>query len=516
MEQSSTMEMTARDYLRVLFRHKWVMLTALITVMAAISAGIEYKTPMYEAQVKMLISGQKQAQAEYYTDIGYSGSRSTQIAMTQSEIVPSDPVIERAVWALSLHKRPFDYEKRFASFIRKPVIDFEVRDFQERISEYSEDQQKALMLRKASEMLRRRLEVEPVRETELFLIKVQDYNPIAATQAANVISRSYVIFDLEQQYAEMRLKYGEKNQSVVQLSEAIEKMKQSLNGAPLPPTEAMGPASVKIIEQAKVPLKPAGIPKWLSYFLGAFLAVFLSIMFAFFYEYIDQTFRSPHEVEKFLGIDFIGSIRKNPKPIEYDPLAEEIYLAAKDRMAKTIVFTSAKQKEGVNDIVAYTAMYMADNLHAKVLVIDGNLRQPTFRKRFNLPEDDALIHVLEGDTPLADGVRNVRENLDALVTTSSVINSIAMLEAYIQHLLKQAREKYDLVLVNSPPIGQYKDAAVIAQAADAAVMVINGSKTRRQVARSALESLTATKTTMLGAVLSHRKLVVPKWIYEWV
>src|SRR5262245_16138921 len=103
--------MTTRDYVKILFRQKGVIFITMSTVMTAAVLGILLRTPVFESQVKMLITGQKQAQAEYYKDIGIDGYRSTQITLTQSEIVKSDPIIERAVMVLGLQKKPFDYEK---------------------------------------------------------------------------------------------------------------------------------------------------------------------------------------------------------------------------------------------------------------------------------------------------------------------------------------------------------------------------------------------------------------------
>src|SRR5262245_58486429 len=93
-------ENTSRDYARIIFRHLGVMIAAMVTMMATVIVGVLCNTPVYEAQVKLLITGQKHTQADYYTDIGLSGARSAQMTLTQSEIVTSDPVIERAVAVL--------------------------------------------------------------------------------------------------------------------------------------------------------------------------------------------------------------------------------------------------------------------------------------------------------------------------------------------------------------------------------------------------------------------------------
>ena len=97
---------TLRDYMRVLFRQKSVTIVTFFTVMATVAAGLMFKTPVYEAQVKMLISAEKQLSSPYYREL--LGQR-VEVALTQSEIVKSNPVIERAVRVLGLFRRPLDY-----------------------------------------------------------------------------------------------------------------------------------------------------------------------------------------------------------------------------------------------------------------------------------------------------------------------------------------------------------------------------------------------------------------------
>src|SRR3990172_7554961 len=100
---------TLRDYIRIIFRRKAVIITSFITVTMGVLVGLELKTPMYEAQVKMLISAVKKVESPYYLKLsGYQD-------LTQSEIVNSNPVIERAVKVLKLYERPIDYEKNFCS-----------------------------------------------------------------------------------------------------------------------------------------------------------------------------------------------------------------------------------------------------------------------------------------------------------------------------------------------------------------------------------------------------------------
>ncbi|MBN1586371.1 MAG: hypothetical protein JW937_02960 [Candidatus Omnitrophica bacterium] len=511
---NAAIELTVRDYVRVVFRQKGVIFATFVTVMVMAVLGALLKTPVYESQVKMLISGRKQAQAEYYTDISISSYRSAQITLTQTEIVTSDPVIERTVSVLGLAKKPFDYEKRFCSVLKKPLVNLRRMRVEKKLDSLPEDQRNALLFRMAMEDLRRRLNVEPVRDTDLFLIEVRDFNPLAAAITANVLSRSFAIFDLEQQFAEMKLKYGEKNQSVIQLKEAIDKMSQGLNGAPLSPMDAIGPASVKVIEQGKVPLKPSGISRKLIVLLAFFMGLFLSLMMGFAFEYADQKFRSPSEAETTLGMDYVGSLRRKPKKDDYYSLSEELYLVLREKGAKSVLFASATAYEGAVQIISHFGEFIAGNLHKRILLIDANLRKPVLPQLLKLAETRDLLNVLEGKTPLEKGVKNLSKNLDVLATGSMVLSPVELLESNMKNLIDLAVSQYDLVLVNSTPLKEAKDAAIISGMVDGVVVVVNERRTRRQVIKNALEPLKARGASFIGVVLSNRCYPVPGIIYD--
>ncbi|MCZ7622464.1 MAG: lipopolysaccharide biosynthesis protein, partial [Candidatus Kuenenia sp.] len=233
---------------------------------------------------------------------------------------------------------------------------------------------------------------------------------------ANVVSRSYIIFDLEQQLAELQLKYGEKQPIVVQLRENIEKLTQNLTGATLPDIEAIGPASVKIIEQALVPLRSTSDKKKISIVLAFFMSIFLGIMFAFGLEYIDHTFKSPRDVETFLNLPLLGAIPKkwfrnksllrNTKKAtvlnsSYHDLSDQIYLLMKDKKLKALLITAVSHLEGSTTIVANIGLSLAREGH-KVLVIDANLKSPEIHEMFKIPNNSGLTHVLEGKIALEE------------------------------------------------------------------------------------------------------------------
>lgn len=521
---------TMRDYLKVLFRQKAVLITCIITVMATVIIGLQLKTPVYEATVKLLISAEKQVEGPYFRDI--IGYRNTEIALTQSEIVNSNPVLERAVSSTGLFQRPLDYENRFSAKLKKPLIEFQVKLFNKKLQGLTEDQKKTLLFRYALEDLREHIKIEPVRDTNIFTISVKDYSPVGAAILANVISRSYIIFDLEQQLADLQLKYGQSHLAYIQLKDSIDKMIKSLNGQPLANVEAIGPASVKIIEQANVPLKPVGPSDIVYLILAGFMSIFLGILLAFIFEYMDQSFKSPQEIELYLNLMYLGFIshrRNKEKPLlkgdekitpyvlSFQTLAEQFYLIMRDKSIKSFLFTSAERDEGTTTVVTNLATVFSVTGKHKVLIIDANIRNPGIHDAFGVINNLGLSGVIEGKVSFDESLKRLNDNLFLLRAGKSDLNPLTMLESHmIKEVFRMAKEKFEIVLVDCAQLRDFKDSVVLSPLVDATAIVVNEGATRRQVVQHALIPLTQAKTNVIGAILNNRSFVIPKAIYDRV
>jgi len=523
-QQSTTM----RDYLNVLFRQKWVIIACFLTVAVTTFIGLKFKTKVYEASVKMLISAEKQVSSQYYRDI--IGYQNTVISLTQSEIVKSDAVIERVIKALSLHSRPLDYEKQYCSHLKTLWVDFMVNQFNKKTAFLTDEQKTGYRFRLAIEDLTEQITVEPIRDTDLFTISVRDYSPIGAAILANVVSRAYVIFDLEQQMVELEMKYGNKHPSVLQIKGNIKEMTESLGGEPLAYTEAIGPASVKIIKQAQVPLESVGPSKILTFILALFMGLFLGIALAFVAEYTDQTFKSPKDVEASLNLPFLGSILKKgifQKALiddikaetiyaqSYQNLSDQIYMSIRDKGIKSIVFASTLPKEGTSTVVVNLGKYLSDKLKHKVLIIDANLRAPEVHRLFKVPSTPGLTTVLDDKVSLEKAVTEVGPNLRILPAGDSNVNPVTILDSTeMQGLVKKAKERYEIVLFDCANLRRFKDAHILSSASDGFIMVVKEGGVRQQIAKRALEALKKEKVNILGVVLNNRTFAIPRAIYE--
>ncbi len=525
MEEQHT---TLRDYLRVVFRQKLVIFTSIVTVMATVYLGVHLRTPVYQSRVKILVSGEKQVESPYYREM--LGYRDNQLTLTQSEMVLSRPVLELAVRALGLDKKPLDYENKFAWPHKRRIISRRAAVMEKKLAAMPPDNARLFILENAINELRANIKVEPVRDTSMFTITSSDFSPIGAAVIANTVSRAYVIFDLQQQLAELQLKYGDKHSTVLQLRDSIEHMTTSLNGQPLPDVEAIGPASVKVVEQASVPLQPAGPAKELVYLLAALMSVFLGVMLAFACEYLDQTFKTPQEMEQFLNVPYLGFVpfrgrwenalikdaeRATPYVLAFRNLSDQLYLIMKDRGYKSLLVTSAEPSEGVTTIAANLGIYLSTIRGHRVLVIAANLRNQIMHDLFGLENKIGLSDVVQGKAGLKEAVSHITPTLDVLFTGRSNLNPITILDSNkMAEMVKEAEASYDLVLVDCANLGGYKDGLVVSSYVDSTAVVIDESKTRRQLVQAAIAPLRQKKVNILGAILNNRTFAIPRIIYD--
>ena len=531
MDQNNQLpETTLRDYLRVLFRHKLVIATAIITVCATVFIGLKLKTPVYESRVKMLITAEKQVEATYYKEM--YGGRNVQQTLTQSEIVKSSPVVTRVVRALALDKRPLDDEKQFSSPLKAMLIDYNVRALNEKLKNFPEEQRQAFLFRSAVESLKKSITVEPIRDTNMFTISVRDYNPVGAALIANVVSRSYVMFDLEQQLAELRLKYGGKHPTVNLIEDSITALGKTLSGQPIDDIEAIGPASVKIMEQASVAMEPAGTPKALTFFLAVVMSVFLAVMLAFVFEYTDQTFKSPQDTASSLNLPLLGSVagsrsrghrllkdtKSNSKYFRsYQNLSDSVCLLFKEQGIHSLLITSSTADEGNSKLVADLGHYLARELQHKVLVIDANLRESLLSRLLKLNGPSTLAAYLEGQASAKEIVQNGAPGPDVIGAGATKLNPVTLLEsARMKALIKDAAEKYEIVLIDCANLKDYKDAAALASLVDGMALTVSEGQTRRQVVQNACSQLQHNKAKIRGVILNNRTFPIPGFVYERV
>jgi tyrosine-protein kinase Etk/Wzc len=172
-------------------------------------------------------------------------------------------------------------------------------------------------------------------------------------------------------------------------------------------------------------------------------------------------------------------------------------------MVRTMVLTSPGPADGKSTTVSNLAITFAQQ-GQRTLVIDADLRRAVLDKLFEVPREPGLTDVLIGQKTLAEVVNETQiPNLSVIGSgpfppnPSELLGSSAMRE-----VLREAGERFDIVLLDSPPLLAVTDAAVLSTMVDGALLVVRMGKTARTSVRRAVGQLHTVHGRVVGAVLN--------------
>ncbi|MBV8864287.1 MAG: polysaccharide biosynthesis tyrosine autokinase [Acidobacteriaceae bacterium] len=188
-------------------------------------------------------------------------------------------------------------------------------------------------------------------------------------------------------------------------------------------------------------------------------------------------------------------------------LASILFAGARQRR-RVLVLTSANPGEGKTTTAINLAATLA-NMNRKVLLIDGDMRSPRLHTAFGLENSIGLSNVLQEiaikQTPtIPSGIRETGiPNLDVLTSGPAVQAGADLLfSASMPALIAQCREKYSMILIDTPPMLLMPDARALARAADAVVLIARAGRTDRNAIQAAYRRFVEDQTPVLGVVLN--------------
>lgn len=172
---------------------------------------------------------------------------------------------------------------------------------------------------------------------------------------------------------------------------------------------------------------------------------------------------------------------------------------------KVVLLTSVHSNEGKSDISFNLAVELG-KAGKKVLLIDADIRKSAYKSRYNIKEEtQGLSQYLSGQVEQIDQVvcKTNYENLYMILAGPYAPNPTEMLgDDQFGQLLKAARQVFEYVIVDTPPLGTVVDAAVIAQYCDGALMVVESDSTSYRACQKVKGQLERSGCKILGAVLN--------------
>ncbi|MCK5557132.1 MAG: CpsD/CapB family tyrosine-protein kinase, partial [Candidatus Hydrogenedentes bacterium] len=176
---------------------------------------------------------------------------------------------------------------------------------------------------------------------------------------------------------------------------------------------------------------------------------------------------------------------------------------------KTLLLTSPEPSEGKSFVCSNLALAMAQAGH-KVLLLEADLRKPVQARNFGFEsEGHDLCGVLAGRCTVDEAIRNhgIEHNLDILPCVQHVHNPSELIGSCVfGDLLETLSQKYDQILIDSPPILPVADARIIASIADATILVLRAGKSSRKLSEHAVRILRGSGARILGAVMNDIRI----------
>ncbi|MDB5352377.1 MAG: capsular exopolysaccharide biosynthesis protein [Planctomycetota bacterium] len=241
-------------------------------------------------------------------------------------------------------------------------------------------------------------------------------------------------------------------------------------------------------------------------------------------EQLDPRLRSVEEIRQVVSLAVLGLIPQLPArglatlgglgllghALPRSPVAEgfrvvrtNLDLRRRRRPSQVILVTSPVPGDGKTTTASNLAISLAQ-AGRRVLLIDADLRRPRLNAIHGLPREPGLTQILGGQLPIHQGVQATAvPNLDLVCAGSEVPNPAELLTSpFLGEFLKAARETYEEVIIDSPPLLTVADAAILGGLADGILMVVRAAAVRRQDAVRSIELLSAIGTPALGIVIN--------------
>ena len=187
-------------------------------------------------------------------------------------------------------------------------------------------------------------------------------------------------------------------------------------------------------------------------------------------------------------------------------LRNSILLSDFDRRLRSVLITSASPSEGKTTVAAHLAAAHAEQ-HHKTLLIDCDLRRPSLHRLLQLPGDTGLSTVLMHSLPWDQAVVTAanKGDLDVLPAGPPSRRAADLLGKNLPHILEEASTRYDLIILDAPPLLGFPEPLQMAANVDGVVIVTRAGQTNRKAVASVLATLSRLRANVIGMVLNDVK-----------
>jgi capsular exopolysaccharide family len=297
-------------------------------------------------------------------------------------------------------------------------------------------------------------------------------------------------------------------------------------------TEGLNVTNIVVVDPARVPETPVKPKKAQNILLALITGFTLGIGLAFFLEYLDNTIKTPDEVERYLKIPLLGVVgsflTNSPDPKKKEMITQvepkstiaeafrtirtNLLFSSPDVEKKVLLITSVLPLEGKTVLASNLAITFA-TMGKNVLLIDADLRRPRIHAVFDLERGKGLSALLIGGEST---IKNTDIPSLKVITSGALPPNPAELlnSKKMKELIERARAQYDLIIIDSPPILSVTDPAILATFSDGTVVTIRASSTPRPAIKKGIQQLSEVGGKVLGCVLNDVNFEKESYYYS--
>lgn len=292
--------------------------------------------------------------------------------------------------------------------------------------------------------------------------------------------------------------------------------------------EQSQPGNVLIIDNARIPDKPAKPNRILIVLAGLIIGFGLAFGYVFVKNYFDSSIKTPEDIQK-KNINLLAwiptieddGLNGNKDKFGFivlkqpDSIPAEAFRALRTRVQfsrpdkdslKTILVTSSAPQEGKSTVAINLAGSFALS-NKKTLIIDCDFRRPRLHQVLECEKKPGLVDHLVGDFSLEQIIHQTKiENLNFITSGTIPPNPAEMLDSIqMEKFLTDVRNRFDYIVLDSPPIVAVTDAEILARKVDGSIIVVSADVTEKAMMDRAIQLLKHDNSVLIGAVLNNFK-----------